>query len=103
MIAYISAGFTGSFLSYFTVFCFGANIYACAVDSVVERILRVMRQHNSEVEIKLSQILRQLKTNSDNIVEQKFDLIMRQLESRLVPEISSMSHISEAYNKTNEK
>jgi len=76
MFEYIFAGFTGSFLSYFTVFWFGANIYAFATDTATDRITRVICRESITIENKLNQILKIIQTNNDNVIYNKLNQIL---------------------------
>jgi len=67
MFEYISAEFTGSFLSYFIVGFLGMHLHAWAAETASERTIRIISRHNDRIE-----------RNMDKI-EKRIDLIARQL------------------------
>lgn len=77
MFDYILAGFTGSFLSYFTVFWVGANIYAFAVDTATDKITRVICRESIAIENKLNQILKLIQTNNDDVLGKNLEQLIR--------------------------
>ena len=67
MFQYISAEFTGSFLSYFIVGFLGMHLHAWAAETASERTIRIISRQNDRIE-----------RNMDKI-EKRIDLIARQL------------------------
>jgi hypothetical protein len=57
MFEYISAGFTGSFLSYFVVFWCGMELNAIASESISGKVIRIIQYKMNDLEIKMDRML----------------------------------------------
>ena len=63
MFEYILAGFTGTFFSYFCVYCVGVETHAFALGTVSDRVIQKLDDYNKRNErfyIKMERTLQQL-------------------------------------------
>lgn len=70
MFEYISAGFTGSFFSYFFVFWCGMELNAIASESISDIVIRIIGYQNTDLERKMNRIL-----NHIQIIDQKTNVV----------------------------